>query len=99
MKEKAEPFYKVLDSSCNTAITEVITNTSIVESSILLSLLGLFILYIPVVIVKNIKGITVINNIFKNKSPNGVNIFMFSLNIKPSIPPIIIEISSINDSL
>ena len=40
--------------------------------------------------VKNIKGTTITSNIFRNKSPKGLTINVFSLNIRPAIVPIII---------
>jgi hypothetical protein len=58
-------------------------------------LLGLFILPIELVIVKNINGTIDTNKRFKKISPNGLSISVFSLNTKPTIAPIIIDASRI----
>ena len=78
---------------------EVKTNTSIIVPKIFPILLGCFILPNDVVIVKNIKGTMITNNKFKNKSPNGLNTVALSLNISPTIVPIIIDAISINEDL
>ena len=58
--------------------------------NILPILFGCFILPIDVDRVKNIKGTTITSSIFKNKSPSGLTIAAFSLNISPIIVPRII---------
>ena len=46
---------------------------------------------IDVVIVKNINGVITTSNKFKNMSPKGLKTVAFSLNINPTIAPIIID--------
>ena len=83
----------------NTLTIEVNANTSIIVVSILPILLGCFIFPIDVLIVKKISGTIITSNIFKNKSPNGLNTVAFSPNISPTIVPIIIDAKSINVDL
>ena len=79
----------------NTLTKEVIINTNIILPNILPNLLGCFILPIDVVIVKNINGTIIVNKRLINKSPNGLNTFVFSPNIKPIIAPIMIDANNI----
>ena len=83
----------------NTLTIEVNANTSIIVVSILPILFGCFIFPIDVLIVKKISGTIITSNIFKNKSPNGLNTVAFSSNISPTIVPIIIDAKSINVDL
>lgn len=81
----------VVAKPINTAINEVSKNTTIIAIIILPSLLGVCIFAIDVVIVTNISGTIITNNIFKNKSPNGLRIVAFSPKQRPTIVPTIIE--------
>ena len=67
----------VLANPINTATIDVKTNTSNIEPIIFPILFGCFIFDIAVVMFKNISGIIITNNRFKNKSPNGLNIVAF----------------------
>ena len=80
----------VLANPINTAITDVRTNTNNIEPIIFPSLFGCFIFDIAVVMFKNISGIIITNNRFKNKSPSGLSIVAFSLKMIPMILPTII---------
>ena len=80
----------VLANPINTAITDVITNTSNIEPIIFPILFGCFIFDIAVVMFKKISGIIITNNRFKNKSPSGLSIVAFSLKMIPMILPTII---------
>ena len=82
-----------------TLIIEVMINVIKLTSNIFPILLGLFIFPIDVVMVKNISGTIITNKVFKNKSPNGFKLLDFSLNIKPIIIPIIIDVKSMIDDL
>ena len=55
-------------------------------------LLGLFIFPIEMVMFKNTIGITIQVNIFMNRSPKALILFVFSLKIIPIMVPIIIDI-------
>ena len=81
-------FIPVLKVPIKTLINEVIMKTTITEIRIFPSLLGCFIFPIEVVIVKNIKGTIIVSSRLINKSPNGLNTFAFSPNIRPTIIPI-----------
>jgi len=70
-------------------------NTNIILLIIFPSLFGLSILIIAVVMVKNISGTITTNIKFIKISPKGLRTLAFSLNINPTIAPIIIEIKSI----
>ena len=85
----------VLANPINTATIDVKTNTSNIEPIIFPILFGCFIFDIAVVMFKNISGIIITNNRFKNKSPNGLNIVAFSLKIIPMMLPTIIATRSI----
>ena len=65
-------------------------NTSTVVPSILPTLFGWLIFAIEVDIVRNIKGIIIMNIRFINISPNGLNTVAFSPQHNPTIAPIII---------
>ena len=74
---------------------DVIINTKNVAPTIFPSLFGDFIFDIDVVIVKNINGVITTSNKFKNMSPKGLKTVAFSLNINPTIAPIIIDTNNI----
>ena len=63
------------------------------------TLLGLSILPIEVVIDKKISGTTTTSNILINNVPSGSKTVAFSLNINPTIVPIISEPINIIDCL
>ena len=73
-----------------TATIEVTTKVIIVVNIILPSLLGLLILDIDVVIVRNIKGTIITKSILINTSPKGAKVLASSLNINPTSTPKII---------
>ena len=50
---------------------------------------------LDVVIVKNINGVITTSTKFKNMSPKGLKTVAFSLNINPTIAPIIIDTNNI----
>ena len=85
----------VLANPIKTAIIDVIINTKNVAPTIFPSLFGDFIFDIDVVIVKNINGVITTSNKFKNMSPKGLKTVAFSLNINPTIAPIIIDTNNI----
>ena len=78
-----------------TATIDVIMKTLIIPTIIFPNLLGCVIFAIAVDIFKNTNGTIIINIKFKNKSPNGLSTAAFSLNIIPTIAPIIIANNSI----
>lgn len=73
-------------------IIDVARNTINVVINTFFILFGLFIFPIDMVIFKNMIGITIQVNMFINRSPKGLILFVFSLKIIPIMVPIIILI-------